>query len=160
MSTTQTRPAPVTSAEQDGIDLSRALDRLVYAYQFRDRRSACYHGLSINECYALQAIIREKGLTQNELAAELRLDKSTTSRTIDGLEKSRYVTREADPCDRRAYRLRPSEKGRRLHARIQSELVQRHLPLIDDLPADVRRAVVLVLSRIADDATRRFRGGD
>lgn len=152
----RTAPARATVI-RDSQALTVALDRLVRAYQFRDRQRACYRGLSINECYALSAVIRDKGLTQGGLAAELVLDKSTTSRLVDALESRGYLTREPDPCDGRAYRLRTTEKGRRLHAKIQQDLLRRQRHLIEDLPATARRAAVLVLSRLADDAAERFR---
>jgi DNA-binding MarR family transcriptional regulator len=162
MPTTPTRRTSShrTTVEEDGRALLTALDQLLRAYQFRDRQRICYHGLSINECYALQAVVHRKGLTQNELAAVLYLDNSTTSRLLDGLERRGHVAREPDPCDGRANRLAATEKGRRLHARIQEDLVRQHLSLIDDLPSDSRRAAILVISRLAKDASSRFQPTD
>jgi DNA-binding MarR family transcriptional regulator len=146
--TTAERRQTDPGVEDDGRELLVALDRLVRAYQFRDRQRICYHGLTI--------VVDCKGLTQNELAAELTLDKSTTSRLLDSLERQEYLVREPDPCDGRAYRLRASERGRRLHARIQEDLARRQVTLIEDLPKASRRAAILVLARLADDAVARF----
>ena len=157
MASTNSRTAsPSSGLESDNRELLAALERLVRAYQFRDRQRVCYRGLSINECYALQAVIRDKGLTQNQLASSLHLDKSTTSRIVDSLEQREFLGRELDPCDGRAYRLRATDSGRRLHAQIEEDLRQRQLRLLEDVPADARKAVVLVLGRLADDAVERF----
>jgi DNA-binding MarR family transcriptional regulator len=154
------RLAPDTGVDEESRDLLQVLDRLVRAYQFRDRQRVCYRGLSINECYALQAVVRTKGMTQNQLATALNLDKSTTSRLLDSLQRQGCLIREADPCDGRAHRLRASEKGRRLYGVIQGDLLRRHHRLLSDLSSDVRRAAILVMARLADDAAQRFHSED
>src|SRR6056297_3139886 len=61
---------------QDTDSFSRALGDLIRVVQFRDRDRACCHGLSVTQCYGLEGIIENGGLTVNELAAYLYLDKS------------------------------------------------------------------------------------
>lgn len=157
---TPTRARPQRDAlQQDNAALYEALDRLVRAYQFRDRQRSCYRGLSVNECYALQTILRHRGMTQNELAAALLLDKSTTSRLVASMEDAGLLQRSPDPQDGRAQRLQATRTGRRLHERIHRDLLERQVVLIADLPAEARRAAVVVLQRLADMATRSFDGG-
>lgn len=151
MNTTGTIPTSPTRArlDQDNEALYEALDRLVRAYQFRDRQRACHEGLSVNECYALQSVLRHDGMSQNELAAELLLDKSTTSRLVAGMVERGHITRVADPEDGRVQRLRATAAGRRLHAKVRRGLLRRQRDVIEDLPDVSRRAVVLVLRRLA-----------
>lgn len=154
MPTLTSRRARESATEQRA--LYEALDRLVRAYQFRDRQRVCYRGLSITECYALQAIVHEPALTQRALAHALRLDKSTTSRVVDALESRGLAERSPDPGDGRAYRLAPTARGRRLHADIEADILKRQADLLRDVPATVRRAATEVLSRLAEDAMARF----
>lgn len=142
--------------ELDNEDLYEALDRLVRAYQFRDRQRVCYHGLSVNTCYTLQILVWHDGLTQNELAAEMRLDKSTTSRILVQMEADGHIRRSRDPEDGRAQRLHVTASGKRLHQRIRRDLLDRQLGLISDLSSESRRAAVAVLRRLADMAVRSY----
>jgi DNA-binding MarR family transcriptional regulator len=144
------------SLDQDNQALYDALDRLVRAYQFRDRQRACYEDLSVNECYALQAILDHDGMTQNELAEELWLDKSTTSRLVARMEANSHVRRIPDADDARAQRLHATGSGKRLNASIRRNLLKRQLNVISDLPEDARRAAVTVLQRLGEMAIRSF----
>jgi len=144
--------------DRDNEDLYEALDRLVRAYQFRDRDRTCYYDLSVNECYALQTLCRRTDMTQNELAAELLLDKSTTSRLVTRMEEAGHLRRTPDPNDARFQRLCATASGRRLHAKVRRDLLKRQVDLIADLPADSRRIAVTVLQRLADLAAGSFQG--
>jgi len=91
--------------ENDALALHRALGELVRVYQFRDRDRICCYDVSVTQCYALEAVVHDGPLTLNELAARMYLDKSTTSRVVDALQKKGYVDRQENPDDRRALRL-------------------------------------------------------
>lgn len=54
-----------------------------------------------------------------ELAGRMHLSPSRASRIVDALVKRRLVSREVDPRDRRALRLRFTETGRRLRDEIE-----------------------------------------
>ena len=56
------------------------------------------------------AICREAGRSQEELAKELCLNKSTVARTINALEEKGYVTRSALPNDKRQFSVYPTQK--------------------------------------------------
>lgn len=144
--------------ERDNEALYEALDQLVRAYQFRDRQRTCYYDLSVNECYALQTLLRHDGMTQNDLAAQLLLDKSTTSRLVARMEASGHIARTPDPDDGRFQRLGATASGKKRHAKIRRDLLNRQLDLISDLPDRSRRAAVVVLQRLAESATRHFDG--
>jgi len=60
---------------------------------------------------ALVLLWNRDGLTQQDLAEGLCLEKSSVSRLVDGLEKRGYVYREQDPLDARLRRLMVSGKG-------------------------------------------------
>ena len=56
------------------------------------------------------AICREPGRSQEELAKELCLNKSTVARALNSLEENGYVTRQALPNDKRQFSVYPTEK--------------------------------------------------
>lgn len=149
------KPAPDTLLRRDAARLHQALSDLVRVYQFRDRDRICCHDVSVTQCYALEALVRSGPRTLNELAGELYLDKSTTSRVVASLERKKYVARRTHPADRRAVLLAPTAAGRRLHRRISGELLAEEEALLRDFPPNVRQAAARILSRLARAAEAR-----
>ena len=140
----------------DALDLQEALSELVQACQFRDRKATYRHGISVTQCYALSSVVAHWPMPLNKLAAELYLDKSTTSRVVDSLVEKRYVRRARDPEDARALSIEPTEKGIALHSRIQRDLLKETRNLIaDDSPA-ARRATIRLVARLARLASKKF----
>jgi len=142
--------------QMDAFDLQAALSELVQAYQFRDRKATYYHGISVTQCHAISSVVAHWAMTLNELAAELYLDKSTTSRVVDSLVEKGYVRRSRDPEDARTLSLEPTAKGLALHSRIQKDLVGEMRNLIaDDSPA-ARRATIRAVTRLARLVSKKF----
>jgi DNA-binding MarR family transcriptional regulator len=144
---------------KDASDLHEAMSELVRVYQFRDRKRICYYDLSVTQCYAIETLLVHGPLTLNGLAAELYIDKSTASRVVDALERKGYVRRSVDPEDGRALQLGVTEKGRKLHSRIETDLVDGMKALLGDIDRDVRQATTRLVARLARSAKERFSGG-
>lgn len=62
-------------------------------------------GLTRSQWRVLIALKREDGLTQTELADVAELEKAPLGKLLDKLEEKGWVTRRADPDDRRARRV-------------------------------------------------------
>jgi DNA-binding MarR family transcriptional regulator len=56
------------------------------------------------------AICREPGRSQEELARELCLNKSTVARALNSLETNGYILRTPLPNDKRQFSVHPTEK--------------------------------------------------
>lgn len=56
------------------------------------------------------AICREPGRSQEELAKELCLNKSTVARNLNCLEEKGYITRTSLPSDKRQFSVYPTDK--------------------------------------------------
>jgi DNA-binding MarR family transcriptional regulator len=146
---------PESSVQQDAENLYAALSELVRVYQFRDRDTICCYDVSVTQCYAIEALLRRGPSGLNELAAELYLDKSTTSRVVATLERKGYVTRASHPEDGRAVVLSVTTAGRRLHDRIRKDLVEEERKLLADFDPEVRKAAPQLLLRLARAAASR-----
>ncbi|HEU4929718.1 MAG TPA: MarR family transcriptional regulator [Candidatus Krumholzibacteria bacterium] len=142
--------------ERDTRDLYEALTDLVRVYQFRDRNLICCHDISVTQCYALDALVRGGPMTLGSLAQTLMLDKSTTSRVAETLERKGYLKRTTHPSDARAVQLSPTARGRSLHETIRRTLLDEERAIIESLPADVRRATVAVVRELAKVAAKRM----
>lgn len=157
------QPQPAAPADpalkRDTRAFYAALSDLIRVYQFRDRDRICCHDVSVSQCYALQALVERGGMTLNDLAAHLYLDKSTASRVVDALERKGYVERSPHPDDRRALVLAATEAGRELHRRIQRDLLAEEESLLAGFDPEIRRAMTQLLARLARAAAARVEAG-
>lgn len=145
--------------ERDARALYGALSDLIRIYQFRDRDRICCHDVSVSQCYALEALVRQGGMTLNDLAAHLYLDKSTASRVVDSLERKGYVARTPHPSDRRAVLLEPTPAGRDLSLRIAVDILSEEKVLLSEFDPEVRRAMTSLISRLARAAAGHVQAG-
>ena len=135
--------------------LHAGLSELVRVYQFRDRDRICCHDVSVTQCYALDALMRRGLVTMNELAAELCLDKSTTSRVVATLERKGYVARATHPRDGRAVLLTATASGKRLVERILDDLVEEKKQLLAEFPEEVRESAAELIQRLTSASRGR-----
>jgi len=104
-------------------------------------------GLTRSQWLALTRIYRQPGCTQSELAETLEMEKGPAGRLIDRLEENGFVTREADPADRRVKRVRltpEAEAIERTMRRIARQTIQEALSDLDERDRD--RAVELLIT--------------
>jgi MarR family 2-MHQ and catechol resistance regulon transcriptional repressor len=150
---------PIVTADpglqQDTAELYDALSELVRVYQFRDRDRICCHDVSVTQCYALETLARQGGMTLNDLAARLYLDKSTASRVVDALERKGYVTRVTHPQDRRSVLLEATAAGRTLEGKIREDILAEERELLAGFPPEVRQAMARLLRQLARAASAR-----
>jgi DNA-binding MarR family transcriptional regulator len=144
--------------EPDTAELYDALSELVRVYQFRDRDRICCYDVSVTQCYALETLARRGGMTLNDLAAQLYLDKSTASRVVDALERKGYVTRVTHPQDRRALLLEATAAGRQLEGKIRSDILAEEREMLAGFAPEVRQAMARLLRQLARAAASRGAG--
>ena len=143
------KPGSAADLLRDAEALHRALQELIRVYQFRDRDRICCYGLSVSQCHALDAIVRQGGLTVNQLSAELFLDKSTVSRVVKGLREKRYIGSRPHPGDARSVLLEASPEGRRLLRRIQEESLAQEALILSEFDDHVRGELPRLVSALA-----------
>ena len=134
--------------DRDARAFSHALSELIRVVQFRDRDRACCHDLSVSQCYALERVVDGGGLTVNELAAHLYLDKSTASRVANTLVAKGLVARARDSVDGRIVRLEPTRDGLAVHQLVKTDLANEYVALLADFDPDVRSAFTELLGRL------------
>ncbi|GLT19124.1 MarR family transcriptional regulator [Vibrio zhanjiangensis] len=76
------------------------------------------HGLSVALWPTLMCLWEQEGVTQREIAKKSKVESSTTTRTLDKLEKLGLVQRQVDPNSRRSFRIYLTDKGRALQKEI------------------------------------------
>ena len=116
--------------------LSRAVSEFARHYQLRDRSRVCRFGLTVSECYALEAIAEHGGLPVTALARLLGLNKSSASRTSESLARKHLIRYRSDPSHHRAKRVVPSAAGTRLLRRIHAQIEAEHREVFAGFSAD------------------------
>lgn len=150
---------PDPALERDARALYGALSDLMRVYQFRDRDRICCHDISVSQCYALEALVRQGGMTLNDLAAHLYLDKSTASRVIDSLERKGYVARTPHLSDRRSVQLEATASGRDLYRKVEGDILAEETSLLAGFDPEIRRAMTHLIARLARAAAERVETG-
>jgi MarR family 2-MHQ and catechol resistance regulon transcriptional repressor len=129
--------------------LHRAVGDLVRTYQVRDRNEICCFGISVSQCYALEALGQVGELTMGELAVRLRLSVSTMTRIVDGLVEHGLVERCYDENDRRVCCVQPTAAGRELLTRISGELLASERAILAEIPTEHRGSVISAIERLS-----------
>ncbi len=86
-------------------------------------------GITLAQCHTLIEIAKYKGVSLNDLAAALTLDKSTMSRTVNKLVNAGLVTREIDKSDRRYMKISLTPAGQELAKQINCDM-QRYYEMV------------------------------
>jgi MarR family transcriptional regulator, 2-MHQ and catechol-resistance regulon repressor len=147
------RPDP--ALESAARELRGALSELMRVYSFRDRDRICCYDISVTQSNALDALVARGPLTLNDLAASLYLEKSTTSRIADGLENKGYATRQVNPESKRSILIEVTAEGARLQQRIERDLLEEEMRLLEDFDPEVRQAAARLVARVARAAASR-----
>ena len=107
----------------------------------------------------LLALYRHEGLTQEELARYLNVNKSSVARQLAALEEKGYIRREADHADRRSLLVYPTEKANELQDRMRRVLRDWSDYLTADFTAEERETLSRLMSRVAERAESYVKGG-
>lgn len=134
----------------------QALSALARAYQLRDRSTLLAEGVTVTECYALEAVIRDPGCSVTAVARELGLNKSSASRAILALERRGLLRRAEDPKEHRAVRLEPTARGRARHRRVVTRVAAEYRGLLSSISPARRRQLVDTLERLAELTRKRL----
>lgn len=108
--------------------------------------SAWHLEYSVSQALALHALDTDPPLSQHELAARLRLEKSSVSRLVADLERRGLIQRQRDEDNRRVIRLRLTAEGRHAHLQLGAEFHQHYDRWTAELTAAERDALIVGLS--------------
>lgn len=129
------------------------------AMRYRERELSDT-GLAGCQIPYLTALFRHEGLTQEELARELNVNKSSVTRQLGSLEEKGYIRREADPEDRRSMLVYPTEKALALRERLRRVLRGWSDYLTADLTDEERETLSRLMGRVAGRAEAYVKGDE
>ncbi|MFG1420605.1 MarR family winged helix-turn-helix transcriptional regulator [Roseixanthobacter liquoris] len=98
----------------------------------------------------MQVLLIQPGLDQATLAAEIGVDRTTTSNVLARLEKRGLIKREATEDDRRIRRAFLTEQGEAMVGEMQAALETAHSRLIAPLPTEERAQFIRQLTLLVE----------
>ncbi len=96
--------------------------------------SSCCCGVTLTQCHTLMELSKKDNITLNELSEKLSLDKSTVSRTVENLVKSKLVTRIIPEENRRITNIGLTEEGRGVCRQINEGNNEYYKEVLNSLP--------------------------
>ena len=129
------------------------------ATMYRDRALSDTGLAGCHTPYML-ALYRIPGCTQEELARDLNVNKSSVARQLAVLEERGFIRREPSPGDRRSQLVYPTQKALDLQPRILQVLYEWNAYLTGELTPEEQEVLSGLICRVADRAERYVKGGD
>jgi len=92
----------------------REIIRIFDRELFFQNNASCCNGISVSQCHTLLEIEKNNEISVSELALKLSLDKSTVSRTIEGLVNISLVDRVIPKENRRMALINLTDNGKQV----------------------------------------------
>lgn len=135
---------PITALQEQMIALIRAFGL------HQGDRTPCGKPVSVAEAHALLELTRHAPLAQRDLAAWLRLEKSTVSRLVAQLVAQGWVQREPSAADGRVLLLSLTTEGQRIAGELAAARRARFERLLQAIPAARRNEIVNALGLLVE----------
>lgn len=110
------------------------------------------------DSYILQ-VCRQPGIAQEKLAGLIYVHKSNVARQLNSLEEKGFITREADPNDRRGLLVYPTEKAYAALGRIREVHGRWNELVLEGLSEREREEVARYAQILAENAKRIIEQG-
>jgi DNA-binding MarR family transcriptional regulator len=110
----------------------------------------CCSEVTPAQCHALLELEESGPLPNGRLAAQLQVDASTLSRTIDQLDQKGLVVRKPHPTDRRATLLKLSDRGGQVATAIHVSADAIYRCVFDNIPEDRRPDVLQGFAQLVE----------
>lgn len=126
---------------------------------YRDKQLA---SLGLNGCQTpyFTALYRSPGISQEDLARQLNVNKSSVARQLAALESLGYVRREVSPEDRRALLAYPTDKALAIREQVMHVLHAWREYLLQGFTQEEQTVLSGLLTRVAERAEAYVKGGD
>lgn len=109
-------------------------------------------GLRANHASYLVTLCRDPGLTQEQLAKRIFVNKSNAARQVAILEEAGFVTRSPSPEDKRSLQVFPTEKAYEALPRVRQTFRDWEDLVAQELTEQERQLLISLLTKMRDRA--------
>lgn len=134
-------------------EILRKFDREI----FLQNNASCCNGISLAQCHTLLEIEKNSEISVTELARSLSLDKSTVSRTVDGLVNIKMVDRVIPKENRRLALAKLTDSGQEVCSSINYTNDSYIRKVMYDFTTEEREEFLRLFSRLTNNM-KQFRG--
>lgn len=120
-------------------------------------RSFIPYGIGAGQLGFLGVLYQKDGISQDELAQKLNMDKTTTARSVQKLENLGYVRRQPSEEDRRINLVFLTQKSLDMHPHIVSTMQAWTEILVQDFTENERDLLLKMLKKISANAVDYIR---
>ncbi len=128
------------------VSLTGRYARVYREYEFKQL------GLNAFEHFYILNICRNPGLSQDQIARRLYLNKSTVTRQLASLEEKGFVLRVVDENDKRVMRVYPTEKAIEIRPKIFELIRKWNDYVLNDFSEEEKTLLFPMLARIMERA--------
>jgi DNA-binding MarR family transcriptional regulator len=116
---------------------------------FLQNHASCCDGISLSQCLTLLEIERNREISVSELAQKLSLDKSTVSRTVDGLVNIELVNRIIPRENRRMALIHLTDSGKKVCSKINYSNDSYVSEILQDFSEEERDQLLMLFRKLA-----------
>ena len=109
-------------------------------------------GLSSYQSSYIPIVCAKPGITQDQIARELHVNRSSVTRQMTSLEENGFVTRRRSSDDRRAVEVYPTDKAQAVLPPVRAARKSWRSLLLEGMTDEEREALDVLLARLADRA--------
>lgn len=128
------------------------------------KENGCCEGVTLAQCHTLLEIEDLGETTIGDLSKKLGLDKSTLSRTMEGLVNIGLVDRVVHPTDRRFTLLKLTDQGTEICTRINEGNDQYFAEVFEEIPSEnhqhLNHCIALLVDAMREKNEIQFKIGD
>ena len=114
-----------------------------------------HEGLNGHQHSYVMRICQNPGITQDQLAKMIYINKSNVTRQLALLEQSGFITRSPGSKDKRVMQVFPTQKAFDIYPQVQRLAMEWDDYLLDDFSDEERRQLFLMLERVMKKAVRK-----
>ncbi len=157
MTSDRSTPAQVDRGPCSVDDIAGSLRTELTRLAYHLRLPATKSGITPTRLAALAALARHaQGCRQGDLAAEMGISPASMTRLVDLMVEAKWVLRQRDPSDARAFLLRLSDHGRGTLEDLRREGTSRLSADIEELADEDRRTLAAAIPILRGIADRRL----
>jgi len=130
--------------------LMRAVGRTHRAWNDYIKRITLTEGIPDSYKTVLMFLLRHPGAGQSDIADFALITSSAVNQTVKIMAAEGYLTKEADPGDKRSSRLYLTQKGSEIAERVFERLGEADAAITDKLGKEKEMQLIAILDEIAD----------
>ena len=132
------------------IEFSGLVGRLVRNLNLLDRDQKGCCGVTMSQCYTIEALAQNGTLSMNELSEQMGVTMSTMTRVVNVLVRDGVVRRKSNPKDRRQVCVELTAKGSDLALRLKCCAEEYSKQILQQVPREQREEVLKSLKLLTD----------